>query len=74
MGFWGFGADLGPKVVPNTQAKGLSGARNTGTEMASSDVVAYLDDDATAEPGWLQALLAPFAVRCRDADGTSTDP
>lgn len=54
-------ADLGAKVVPNTQAKGLSGARNTGTEMASSDVVAYLDDDATAEPGWLQALLAPFA-------------
>jgi GT2 family glycosyltransferase len=54
-------ADLGPKVVPNTQAKGLSGARNTGTEMATSDVVAYLDDDATAEPGWLGALLAPFS-------------
>ncbi|MGH1490592.1 MAG: glycosyltransferase family 2 protein [Acidimicrobiales bacterium] len=54
-------AELDAKVVPNTQAKGLSGARNTGTELATSDVVAYLDDDATAEPGWLEALMAPFA-------------
>ncbi|MGI9599090.1 MAG: glycosyltransferase family 2 protein [Acidimicrobiales bacterium] len=53
-------ADLGPKVVPNTEPKGLSGARNTGTEMAGSEVVAYLDDDATAEPGWLEALVEPF--------------
>jgi glycosyltransferase involved in cell wall biosynthesis len=52
--------DLRAKVVPNTQAKGLSGARNTGTELATSEVVAYLDDDATAEPGWLSALLDPF--------------
>lgn len=57
-------SDLGPKVVPNTGPKGLSGARNTGTELAGSEVVAYLDDDATAEPGWLAALTAPFA----DAD------
>lgn len=54
-------ADLGHKVVANADAKGLSGARNTGTELASSEVVAYLDDDATAEPGWLEALVAPFA-------------
>lgn len=54
-------ADLGPKVVPNTEAKGLSGARNTGTEMATSEVVAYLDDDATAEPTWLEKLVAPFS-------------
>ena len=53
-------ADLGHKVVPNGDQKGLSGARNTGTELASSDIVAYLDDDATAEPGWLEALTAPF--------------
>ncbi|MEM7274602.1 MAG: glycosyltransferase family 2 protein [Actinomycetota bacterium] len=53
-------SDIGHKVVPNTDAKGLSGARNTGTELASSEVVAYLDDDATAEPGWLGALLDPF--------------
>ncbi len=54
-------ADLGPKVVANHGPKGLSGARNTGTELASTEVVAYLDDDATAEPDWLATLCAPFA-------------
>lgn len=52
---------LGPKVVPNVGPKGLSGARNTGTELAMGEVVAYLDDDATAEPSWLDELVAPFA-------------
>lgn len=53
-------AGLGPKVIPNIGTKGLSGARNTGTELAAGEVVAYLDDDATAEPTWLEELAAPF--------------
>ncbi|MEM7322778.1 MAG: glycosyltransferase family 2 protein [Actinomycetota bacterium] len=53
-------ADLGHKVVANNDKKGLSGARNTGTELASSEIVAYLDDDATAEPEWLEHLVSPF--------------
>ena len=53
-------AHLGPKVVPNTGPKGLSGARNTGTELAQAEVVAYLDDDATAEVDWLEKLVQPF--------------
>ena len=52
---------LGPKVVPNVGTKGLSGARNTGTELAAGEVVAYLDDDAVAEPTWLEELTGPFA-------------
>nr|BFF13601.1 hypothetical protein GCM10025699_49040 [Microbacterium flavescens] len=48
-------------VVPNEFRQGLSGARNTGVKLASGDVVAFLDDDATAEPDWLTHLLAPFA-------------
>lgn len=52
--------DLPAKVVANSGPKGLSGARNTGTELASSEVVAYLDDDATADPDWLELLTAPF--------------
>ena len=43
------------RVVPNRFAAGLSGARNTGVAMSSGDVVAFLDDDARAEPGWLSA-------------------
>jgi glycosyltransferase involved in cell wall biosynthesis len=39
---------------------GLSWARNAGLAQASGPYVAYLDDDAKAAPGWLQALLAVF--------------
>lgn len=53
--------DLEAKIVPNVGEKGLSGGRNTGTELAAGEVVAYLDDDATAEPTWLEHLIAPFA-------------
>lgn len=54
-------SDLDAKVVPNQGPKGLSGGRNTGIELATGDVVAFLDDDATAEPTWLEHLTAPFA-------------
>ena len=48
------------QVVPNTGPKGLSGGRNTGTELATAEVVAYLDDDAVAEPEWLARLIEPY--------------
>src|SRR5271165_665182 len=32
-------------VVENQKQRGLSGGRNTGVEVTSSDVVAFLDDD-----------------------------
>lgn len=50
----------GVSVVPNAQAQGLSGARNTGVRHSTGDVVAFLDDDARAEGGWLRALLRAF--------------
>ena len=46
---------------------GLSAARNTALEKAQGQYVIFLDDDATAEPGWLAAyqrfLLAPPSDR-----------
>lgn len=42
---------------------GLSRARNIGTGLARGDIVAFLDDDALADPGWAEAILARFAAR-----------
>jgi hypothetical protein len=47
-------------VVRNAHGRGLSGARNTGVEYATGDVVAFLDDDAAAAPDWSAKLLAAY--------------
>ena len=39
----------------------ISRARNRGLVQAAGDVVAFIDDDAVAEPTWLSRLVAPFA-------------
>ncbi len=49
------------EVVGNeADRRGIAGARNTGAGRASGDVIAYLDDDAVAEPDWLAELLDPY--------------
>lgn len=51
----------GVRVVANHNDRGVSGARNAGVELTTSEVVAFLDDDAAAEPGWLAVLLPHYA-------------
>jgi len=52
---------LDAEVLRNVAAPGLSGARNTGCAAARGDVIAFLDDDAHAEPDWLERLLSAYA-------------
>jgi glycosyltransferase involved in cell wall biosynthesis len=47
-------------VVASNGPRGLSGARNTGVSQARGDVIAFLDDDATAEPDWLTRMLVHY--------------
>ncbi len=48
-------------VVENIQERGLNGARNSGVAAATGEIVAFLDDDAVAEPDWLEQLLSTYS-------------
>jgi GT2 family glycosyltransferase len=50
----------GVTVVASIGPRGLSAARNTGVAQASGEIVAFLDDDAEAEPDWLARLLPHY--------------
>ncbi len=50
----------GISIIENSRDKGLSGARNSGWLHAQSEIIAFLDDDAVAEPDWLENLAASY--------------
>ncbi|MBY4894288.1 glycosyltransferase [Rhodobacteraceae bacterium N5(2021)] len=49
------------KLLPQRQPN-ISAARNAGIGAAAGDIIAFIDDDAVAEPTWSQAVLDAFAV------------
>lgn len=44
------------EAIPNERPRGLAGARNSGIVVAGGEFVAFIDDDARAEPDWLAEL------------------
>lgn len=49
--------DLDLRVVRHDSPRGPGGARNGGWPLARAPVVAFIDDDCVADPGWLEAGL-----------------
>jgi glucosyl-dolichyl phosphate glucuronosyltransferase len=48
------------RVLKNLAGTGLGGARNTGVKGATGDIVAFLDDDATADADWVERMVEPY--------------
>jgi glycosyltransferase involved in cell wall biosynthesis len=48
------------RVVRSVSRPGLCGARNTGLRSVSSEIVAFLDDDARADIDWLEQISGGF--------------
>jgi glycosyltransferase involved in cell wall biosynthesis len=69
----------GVHVVANSNTKGASGARNAGAELATGELLAFLDDDDEWLASYLREVAALFALKdldvvctdllCRFADG-----
>ena len=50
-------ARAGVRSIRNERPQGPNSARNAGTRAAASDLIALVDDDVEAPPGWLRALV-----------------
>lgn len=61
-------------AIESTGKRGLSGARNSGIDAAGGDVLAFLDDDAAADPRWLEVLATAFTGGQVHGAGGSVDP
>ena len=48
-------------AVENSFPQGSSGAWNSGILNATNEIVAFIDDDAEAEPGWLAQLISHYS-------------
>ncbi|HEV7664789.1 MAG TPA: glycosyltransferase, partial [Chloroflexota bacterium] len=53
-------AAAGAQVLAG-EGRGPAAARNLGAQISDADVLIFLDADTAPEPGWLAALLEPFA-------------
>lgn len=54
-------------ILANKYSQGVSGARNTGAFAADTDLVAFLDDDAVADPRWIENVVSAYESHPRAA-------
>jgi glycosyltransferase involved in cell wall biosynthesis len=55
-----FGGNAERLKLINCPIRGLSAARNAGIAAAQGEIVCFIDDDATAEPNWLENILRAY--------------
>jgi GT2 family glycosyltransferase len=53
--------DVTFKVERHAGNAGIGQARNTGIRAGTGEIVAFIDDDCVADPGWVAGLVACFA-------------
>jgi glycosyltransferase involved in cell wall biosynthesis len=68
-------ADQDDTVITQTSENvGISAARNHGIEQASGDIVAQIDDDAIADPDWIDELVSVYEATDAIAVGGKMTP
>ena len=55
-----FGNDSKVKTTCNESNRGVSYSRTRGAEIASGEIVCFMDDDAVARPDWVEKLVAVY--------------
>jgi glycosyltransferase involved in cell wall biosynthesis len=69
-----FGRENDVIVHNNDENRGISYSRTKGAELASGEIVAFIDDDATAEPDWVQRLVDVYEETDAIAVGGDVKP
>ena len=56
-----FGDDDGVVIHDNEENRGISYSRTKGAELATGEIVAFIDDDGVAEPDWIAKHVETYA-------------
>jgi glycosyltransferase involved in cell wall biosynthesis len=58
----------------NSENAGISASRNNGVEISTGDILAFIDDDAIADPDWLAELVSVYEEKDVPAVGGRMTP